>query len=62
MCGDLYPGVLCVVRQVKARFFHMFERDSLLPQQCGRMDRLRGVSMHIANKAVLAKQIAGCLE
>lgn len=29
--GDLYPGVLCVVRQVKARFFHMFDRDSLLP-------------------------------
>jgi len=32
MFGDLYPGVLCVVRQVKARFFHMFDRDSLLPQ------------------------------
>ena len=32
MFGDLYPGVLCVVRQVKARFFHMFDRDNLLPQ------------------------------
>jgi len=31
--GDLYPGVLCVVRQVKARFFHMFDRESLLPQR-----------------------------
>ena len=30
--GDLYPGVLCVVRQVKVRFFHMFDRDSLRPQ------------------------------
>ncbi|HNY26994.1 MAG TPA: hypothetical protein PKH31_06390 [Candidatus Sumerlaeota bacterium] len=30
--GDLYPGVLCVVRQVKARYFHLFDRDSLLPQ------------------------------
>ena len=30
--GDLYPGVLCVVRQVKARYFHMFDRDNLLPQ------------------------------
>jgi len=32
MFGDLYTGVLCVVRQVKARFFHMFDRDNLLPQ------------------------------
>jgi hypothetical protein len=31
--GDLYPGVLCVVRQVKARYFHMFGRDDLLPQR-----------------------------
>jgi hypothetical protein len=30
--GDLYPGVLCVVRQVKVRYFHLFDRDSLLPQ------------------------------
>ncbi len=30
--GDLYPGVLCVVCQVKARYFHMFDRDNLLPQ------------------------------
>jgi len=33
MFGDLYPGVLCVVRQIKARFFNLFDRDSLLPQQ-----------------------------
>jgi hypothetical protein len=30
--GDLYPGVECVVRNVKARYFHMFDRDNLLPQ------------------------------
>jgi hypothetical protein len=30
--GDLYPGVLCVVRQVKARYFHMFGQGDLLPQ------------------------------
>ena len=30
--GDLYPGVMCVVRQVRARYFHMFDRDNLLPQ------------------------------
>lgn len=30
--GDLYPGVMCVVRQVRARYFHMFDQDNLLPQ------------------------------
>ena len=30
--GDLYPGVECVVRQVKARYFHLFDRDNLRPQ------------------------------
>ncbi len=30
--GDLYPGTLCVVRQVRSRYFHLFDRDSLLPQ------------------------------
>jgi hypothetical protein len=30
--GDLYPGVLCVVKQVRARYFHMFGRTDLLPQ------------------------------
>lgn len=30
--GELYPGVMCVVRQVRARYFHMFDEDSLLPQ------------------------------
>ncbi len=30
--GDLYPGVMCVVRQVTARFFHLFDRDTLRPQ------------------------------
>ena len=30
--GDLYPGVMCVVRQVRARYFHMFDSENLLPQ------------------------------
>ncbi len=30
--GDLYPGTLCIVRQVRVRYFHLFDRDSLLPQ------------------------------
>lgn len=30
--GELYPGVTCVVRQVRARYFHVFDEDSLLPQ------------------------------
>jgi len=31
--GDLYPGVLCIVRQARTRYFHLFDRDSLLPQR-----------------------------
>jgi hypothetical protein len=31
--GDLFPGVLCIVRQVKARFHGLFEPETLLPQQ-----------------------------
>ena len=30
--GDLYPGVLCIVRQVRVRYFHMFDGSNLLPQ------------------------------
>lgn len=30
--GDLYPGVPCIVRQVRVRYFNMFDSDSLLPQ------------------------------
>jgi len=30
--GDLYPGILCIVRQVRVRYFNMFDADSLLPQ------------------------------
>lgn len=30
--GGLYPGALCVVRQVTARFFHLFDRNTLQPQ------------------------------
>ena len=29
--SDLYTGVLCVVRLVKARFFHLFDRDTIRP-------------------------------
>ena len=31
--GELFPGVLCVVRDVKARFHGLFEPETLLPQQ-----------------------------
>jgi hypothetical protein len=31
--GDLFPSVTCVVRQVRARYFNLFDRDTLLPQQ-----------------------------
>ena len=30
--GDLYSGVLCIVRQVRARYFNMFDSSNLLPQ------------------------------
>jgi hypothetical protein len=30
--GDLYPGVLCIVRSAKVRYFHMFDSSTLLPQ------------------------------
>lgn len=30
--GDLYAGTLCIVRQVRTRYFHMFDKDNLLPQ------------------------------
>lgn len=30
--GDLYPGVQCIVRQVRVRYFHMFDSESLLPR------------------------------
>ena len=31
--GDLFPGVLCIVRQAKVRYFGLFEPETLLPQQ-----------------------------
>ena len=31
--GDLYPGVTCIVRQVKARFFGLFDPRRLAPQR-----------------------------
>jgi len=30
--GDLYSGVPCIVRQVRVRYFHMFDQSNLLPQ------------------------------
>jgi len=31
--GELYPGVTCIVRNVKARYFNLFDQNSLSPQQ-----------------------------
>lgn len=31
--GELFPSVLCIVREVKARFFGLFEPETLLPEQ-----------------------------
>jgi len=31
--GLLYPGVLCIVRQVQVRYFDLFDRLLLLPQR-----------------------------
>jgi hypothetical protein len=31
--GELYPGVVCLVRNVKARYFNLFDQNSLTPQQ-----------------------------
>ena len=31
--GDLYPGVTCVVRMVKARYFGLFDQTNLTPQR-----------------------------
>jgi len=29
--GDLYPGVTCIVKQVKVRFFSLFDQENLKP-------------------------------
>lgn len=31
--GDLYPGVECIVKQVKVNYFGLFDPATLLPQQ-----------------------------
>jgi len=31
--GELYPGIVCIVRQVKVRYFSLFSQNSLAPQQ-----------------------------
>ena len=30
--GELYPGVMCIVRSVRVRYFTLFDKDTLLPQ------------------------------
>jgi hypothetical protein len=31
--GDLYPEIVCIVRNVKTRYFSLFDQQSLAPQQ-----------------------------
>jgi hypothetical protein len=31
--GDLYPGILCVVRSVNVKYFGLFDTENLLPQR-----------------------------
>ncbi len=31
--GELYPEIICIVRNVKARYFNLFDQESLAPQQ-----------------------------
>ena len=31
--GELYPEIICIVRNVKARYFNLFDQQSLAPQQ-----------------------------
>lgn len=31
--GSLYPGIICIVTQVKIRYFSLFDKDNLLPQR-----------------------------
>ncbi|MBI5788783.1 MAG: hypothetical protein HZA78_08025 [Candidatus Schekmanbacteria bacterium] len=31
--GELYPGIVCIVRNVKVRYFNLFDQNSLAPQQ-----------------------------
>jgi hypothetical protein len=47
--GDLYPGVLCIVRQVRVRYFHMFDTDSLLPQHA---------EVELALEEIVAKSVS----
>jgi len=30
---ELYPGIVCIVRNVKARYFNLFDQNSLAPQR-----------------------------
>ena len=53
--GDLYPGVMCVVRQVKARYSYMFDRDSLLPQHA----EVEMVLEEIVNRSVDITEVRG---
>ncbi len=31
--GELYPEIVCIVRNVKARYFNLYDSESLTPQQ-----------------------------
>jgi hypothetical protein len=31
--GDLYPEIICIVRNIKTRYFNLFDQQSLAPQQ-----------------------------
>jgi len=31
--GELYPGITCIVRSVKVRYFNLFDQQTLAPQQ-----------------------------
>ena len=51
--GDLYTGTLCIVRQVRVRYFHMFDKDNLLPQHA----EVEITLEEIVQKSVSYKQV-----
>ncbi|MHB0998522.1 MAG: CIS tube protein [Armatimonadota bacterium] len=51
--GDLYSGVPCIVRQVRVRYFHMFDQANLLPQHA----EVDIVLEEIVNKSVSYSEV-----
>lgn len=51
--GDLYVGVPCVVRQVRVRYFHMFDQTNLLPQHA----EVEITLEEIVNKSVSCSEV-----